>query len=216
LLLGPKRYTDLRRGLPNASPNILSHRLRELESAGVIRRRQLPPPAGSRVYELTDWGHELDEIVLSLGGWAARSPTPLPDAPIVSMDSVILALRGRFDPGAAHGLRASYELQLGEDRFRIEVADDEIQASRGAADQADATIDTDADTLAAVLWGGRPLADAQRSGELTIEGDKAAAKRLVRQGDPAERQLGQRPASRDASGRPAGGWCGPFGAAALA
>jgi DNA-binding HxlR family transcriptional regulator/putative sterol carrier protein len=180
LLLGPKRYTDLRRGLPNASPNILSHRLRELESAGVIRRRQLPPPAGSRVYELTDWGHELDEIVLSLGGWAARSPTPLPDAPIVSMDSVILALRGRFDPGAAHGLRASYELQLGEDRFRIEVADDEIQASRGAADQADATIDTDADTLAAVLWGGRPLADAQRSGELTIEGDKAAAKRLVR------------------------------------
>jgi DNA-binding HxlR family transcriptional regulator/putative sterol carrier protein len=180
LLLGPKRYTDLRRGLPNASPNILSHRLRELESAGVIRRRQLPPPAGSRVYELTDWGHELDEIVLSLGGWAARSPTPLPDAPIVSMDSVILALRGRFDPGAAHGLRASYELQLGDDRFRIEVADDEIQASRGAADQADATIDTDADTLAAVLWGGRPLADAQRSGELTIEGDKAAAKRFVR------------------------------------
>ena len=180
LLLGPKRYTDLRRGLPNSSPNVLSQRLRELESGGVIRRRQLPPPAGSRVYELTDWGRELDEIVLSLGGWAARSPTPLPDAPIVSMDSVILALRGRFDPSAAHGLRASYELRLGEDRFRIEVADDKIQAARGDADQADATIDTDADTLAAVLWGGQRLADAQRAGELTIEGDKAAAKRFVR------------------------------------
>jgi DNA-binding HxlR family transcriptional regulator len=180
LLLGPKRYTDLRRGLPNASPNVLSQRLRELESGGVIRRRQLPPPAGSRVYELTDWGRELDEIVLSLGGWAARSPTPLPDAPIVSTDSVILALRGRFDPGAARGLRASYELRLGDDRFGIEVADAEIQAARGDADQADATIDTDADTLAAVLWGGRPLADAQRSGKLTIEGDKAAAKRFFR------------------------------------
>jgi DNA-binding HxlR family transcriptional regulator/putative sterol carrier protein len=180
LLLGPKRYTDLRRGLPNASPNVLSQRLRELESAGVIRRRKLPPPAGSRVYELTDWGRELDEIVLALGGWAVRSPTPLPDAPIVSMDSVVLALRGRFDPGAAHGLRASYELRLGEDRFRIEVANDEIHTARRDTGHADATIDTDADTLAAVLWGGRPLADAQRSGELKIEGDKAAAKRFLR------------------------------------
>jgi DNA-binding HxlR family transcriptional regulator len=179
LLLGPKRYTDLRKGLPGASPNVLSQRLRELESAGVIRRRRLPPPAGSRVYELTEWGRELDEIVLSLGGWAARSPTPPPAAPIVSMDSVILALRGRFDPGAARGLRASYELRLGEDRFRIEVADDEIHAARGEADRPDATIDTDADTLAAVLWGARSLAEAQRSGDLTIEGDVTAAKRFV-------------------------------------
>src|SRR3954468_12768159 len=76
LLLGPKRYTDLRRGLPNASPNVLSERLRELERAGVVRRRKLPPPAGSRVYELTDWGLGLEEMVLSLGRWGARSPTP--------------------------------------------------------------------------------------------------------------------------------------------
>jgi putative sterol carrier protein len=107
-----------------------------------------------------------------------RSPTPVPDAPIVSMDSVILALRSRFDPGAAHGLRASYELRLGEDRFRIEVADDEVQAARGDADQADATIDTDADTLAAVLWGGWPLVDAQRWGSLTIEGGHGGGKAL--------------------------------------
>ncbi|MFL5847912.1 MAG: winged helix-turn-helix transcriptional regulator [Solirubrobacteraceae bacterium] len=180
LLLGPKRYTDLRRGLPGASPNVLSQRLRELESGGVIRRRQLPPPAASRVYELTDWGRDLDEIVLSLGGWAARSPTPLPDGPIVSVDSVILALRGRFDPAAAKGLRTSYELRLGDDRFRIEVAEDKIGAARGNADQWDAIIDTDADTLAAVLWGGRRLADAQRAGELTIEGDRAAARRFFR------------------------------------
>src|SRR4051794_40586324 len=76
LLLGPKRYTDLRRGLPNASPNVLSERLRELEQAGVVQRRKLPPPASSRVYELTEWGLDLEEVVQSLGSWASRSPMP--------------------------------------------------------------------------------------------------------------------------------------------
>jgi DNA-binding HxlR family transcriptional regulator/putative sterol carrier protein len=179
LLLGPKRYTDLRRGLPNASPNVLSQRLGELEGAGVIRRRKLPPPASARVYELTDWGLELEEIVMSLGHWGARSPSPAPDAPI-GVDSTVLALRARFDPGAARGLRAGYELRLGEDRFRIAVADGEIEVARGDADRADATIDTDPGTLAAVLWGDRPLADAQRSGSLAVEGDKAAVERFVR------------------------------------
>jgi DNA-binding HxlR family transcriptional regulator len=180
LLLGPRRYTDLRSGLPNASPNVLSERLRELERAGVVRRRKLPPPAASRVYELTDWGLGLEETVTALGQWAARSPTPPSDAPIVSAASIILALRSRFDPAAAHGLSAVYELRLGEDRFRIDVADDELEAERGSDDGADATIDTDPDTLGAVLWGDLSLTDAQRSGKLTVEGDKGAALRLVR------------------------------------
>jgi DNA-binding HxlR family transcriptional regulator/putative sterol carrier protein len=180
LLLGPKRYTDLRRGLPNASPNVLSERLRELEDAGVVRRRKLPPPASSRVYELTEWGLELEEIVMSLGRWAARSPTPPSDAPVVSTDSIILALRARFESGAAHGLRASYELRLGEDRFRIDVADDAIKIARGEAHQPDATIESDPDTLNKVLWGTRSLADAQRSRRMTIEGDKLLVERFVR------------------------------------
>jgi DNA-binding HxlR family transcriptional regulator/putative sterol carrier protein len=179
LLLGPKRYTDLRTGLPNASPNVLSERLRELERAGVIRRHKLPPPAGSRVYELTDWGRELEDIVISLGHWGARSPSLPTDAP-VGADSMILALRSRFDSGVAPGLHASYELRFGEDRFRIEVTDDQIEVARGGADQADATIDTDPNTLAAVLWGGEPLADAQRSGKITIKGDTAAVEHFVR------------------------------------
>lgn len=179
LLLGPKRYTDLRRGLANASPNVLSQRLAELEGAGVIRRRKLPPPAGARVYELTDWGRELEPTVMSLGRWAARSPTPPSPAPIRSADSIILALRARFDARAAHGLHAGYELRLGEDRFRIEVADDRLEIARGDADQADATVATDPDTIAAVLWGGRSLTDAQRSGAMTIDGDEATVERLV-------------------------------------
>lgn len=180
LLLGPKRYTDLRSGLPNASPNVLSQRLAELERAGVIRRHKLPPPAGSRVYELTDWGRELEDTVISLAHWAARSPSGLPiDAPI-GADSMILALRSRFDSGAAPGLRAGYELRLGEDRFRIEIADDEIEVARGGTAHADATIDTDPDTLAAVLWGGQPLRATQRSGKMTVEGDKTAVERFMR------------------------------------
>jgi DNA-binding HxlR family transcriptional regulator len=180
LLLGPKRYTDLRRGLPKASPNVLSQRLDELEEAGIARRRKLPPPASARVYELTDWGRELETTVMSLGRWAARSPKPPSDAPIVSADSIILALRARFDPGAARGLRARYELRLGEDRFRIEIADDAMTATRGEAEQSDATIETDPGTLDAVLWKGRSLADAQRAGSITIDGDKDAAERFLR------------------------------------
>jgi DNA-binding HxlR family transcriptional regulator/putative sterol carrier protein len=180
LLLGPKRYTDLRRGLPNASPNVLSERLRELERAGVVRRRTLPPPASSRIYELTEWGLELEEIVMSLGRWAARSPNPPSDAPIASADSVVLALRARFEPGAAPGLRASYELRLGKDRFRVDVADDDIEVARGDAHQPDATIETDPDTLNSVLWGTTSFADAQRSGTLTIDGDTALVERFVR------------------------------------
>jgi DNA-binding HxlR family transcriptional regulator len=194
LLLGPKRNTDLRRSLPNASPNVLSERLRELERAGVIRRRKLPPPAGARVFELTDWGRELEETVMSLGRWGARSPTPPSPAPIRSADSIILALRARFDPSAARGLRAGYELRLGEDRFRITVADDQLEAARGDADGADATIDTDPDTLNAVLWGGRPLADAQRSRRITIDGDKAAVERFVRLFPTPEPATAARPA----------------------
>jgi DNA-binding HxlR family transcriptional regulator len=179
LLLGPKRYMDLERGLPNASPNVLADRLRELERAGVVRRRKLPPPAGSRVYELTEWGRELEGIVVALGHWAARSPSGLRRGDPVEADSVILALRSRFDPGAAQGVRARYELRLGDDRFGIDVAEGRINVARGAADQADAMLDTDPRTLEAVLWGDRRLNDAERSGDLTIEGDKAAAKRFI-------------------------------------
>jgi DNA-binding HxlR family transcriptional regulator/putative sterol carrier protein len=178
LLLGPKRFTDLRSGLPGASPNVLAQRLRELEGTGVVQRRRLPPPAGSWVYELTDWGRELEAIVLSLGGWAIRSPS-FPDDAAVGVDSVVLALRSLFDSDAAAGLSARYELRLGEDRFRLRIAAGTIELARGPADDPDAIIETDVDTWRAVLWNGRELADALRAGDMRIEGDRRAVTRLV-------------------------------------
>src|SRR5687768_6063051 len=113
LLLGPKRFTDLRDGLPNASPNVLSQRLRELEQAEIVRRRKLPPPAATWVYELTDWGRELKPVAIALGTWALRSPT-FPETAPVGTDSVILALGTFFDTSAAGDLTSGYELRLGE------------------------------------------------------------------------------------------------------
>ncbi len=173
LLLGPKRFTDLRAGLPNASPNVLAQRLRELEGAGVVRRRKLPPPAASRVYELTDWGEELEPVIISLGRWGARSPSRPRDAGL-GVDSLILSFRTMFDPHAGDRLTASYELRLGEHSFRAEVADGQFEISRGGAEQPDAVIEADPATLAALVYNGRELAEALRSGEARIEGDRSA------------------------------------------
>jgi DNA-binding HxlR family transcriptional regulator len=178
LLLGPKRFTDLRAGLPNASPNVLAQRLRELEAAGVVRRRKLPPPAASRVYELTDWGLELEPVVIRLGRWGARSPS-LPREAGLGTDSLILSFRTMFDPRAAEGIEAVYELRLGEDRFRAEVTDGRFEILRGSAYRPDATIASDSATLAALVYGGQPLAGALRSGDVEIEGDEAAVERFL-------------------------------------
>jgi DNA-binding HxlR family transcriptional regulator/putative sterol carrier protein len=178
LLLGPKRFTDLRAGLPGVSPNVLAQRLRDLEQAGVVRRRKLPPPAASRVYELTEWGMELEPVIVRLGRWGARSPSRPRDAAL-GVDSLVLSFRTMFDSRAAQGLKASYELRLGEDVFRAVVANGWFEIVRGDAERPDAIISTDAGTLAALVYEGRELAEALRSGEVKVEGDESAVARFV-------------------------------------
>jgi DNA-binding HxlR family transcriptional regulator len=178
LLLGPKRFTDLRAGLPHVGPDILAQRLRELEQAEIVSRATLPPPAGSRVYELTERGRELEPVVLALGRFGSVAPFPAGDARI-GVDAVVIALKTLFDPGAADGHTGSYELRLADQRFRIGVADGAIAIARGEAPAPDAMIETDPGTLAAVLWHGRGLEAARRAGDLTIEGDRRAAARLL-------------------------------------
>jgi DNA-binding HxlR family transcriptional regulator len=178
LLLGPKRFTDLRAGLPHVGPDVLAQRLRDLEQSGLIRRGTLPPPAGSRIYELTERGHELEPVVLALGRFGSVAPFPPGEAGI-GVDAVVIALKSLFAPAAADRTTASYELRLGEQRFRLDVADGRIEVARGSAPAPDATIETDPGTLASVLWHGRKVDEARRAGDLAVEGDRAAVTRLL-------------------------------------
>jgi DNA-binding HxlR family transcriptional regulator len=178
LLLGPKRFTDLRRGLPHIGPDVLSQRLRELERAGVLCRRTLAPPAGSRVYELTERGRELEPVLLALGKWGSAAPVP-PGDPQLGVDSAIIALRTLFDAGAARELEATFGLRLGDQVFRARVARGELDLERGEASDADATISADPMTLGAVLWERVELAEAERAGAMTVEGDRQATRRFL-------------------------------------
>jgi len=180
LLLGPKRFTDLRHGLPNASSNILAARLRQLEEGNVVRHRRLPPPAPASVYELTEWGRELEPIVTRLGAWGARSPSP-PEQAAIGPDSIVLAFRSLFDPAAAEGLTASYELRLGnDDVFRIEVEEGELRLARGTVEDPDGAIATDPGTLAGLLSGQLRLEVALDSGLAEIEGSRRSVNGFLR------------------------------------
>jgi DNA-binding HxlR family transcriptional regulator len=178
LLLGPKRFTDLRAGLPRVGPDMLAARLRELEDAGVVRRRTLPAPAASRVYELTEWGAELAPVLMELGRWGSRAPFP-DQPPSLGIDAAVVALQTTFDPAAAAGLDETYELVLGDQAFTLTVSAGRLDVGRERRGVPAARIATDTATLAAVVWHGHPLARALNEGTLSVEGDEAAAGRLV-------------------------------------
>jgi DNA-binding HxlR family transcriptional regulator len=179
LLLGPKRFTDLRTGIPDVSPNVLGQRLRELDGAGILHRRRLAPPAAAQVYELTEWGRELEPAVLALGRWASYSPS-FPAGARMGPDSLVLAIKTTFQPKKAAGLEASYEMRLGEIPYEIRVTGGGLEAERGEAGDPDARIHTDPDSLASVVFGGRSLADAVKEGEVEFEGNRRAVNALVR------------------------------------
>jgi DNA-binding HxlR family transcriptional regulator len=179
LLLGPKRFTDLRHGLTHLGPDVLSQRLRELEQGGVVRRGSLPPPAGSRIYELTEWGRELEPVVLGLGRWGSRAPFPPGDTEL-GIDSLMLALKTLFEPARVNGLGAiTVEVRLGEQRFEVRAGDERIEIARGGAAYPDATIVTDPGTLQEILWHGRKLREATRAGALQIDGDRWIAEQFL-------------------------------------
>ncbi|HEY6637147.1 MAG TPA: winged helix-turn-helix transcriptional regulator [Solirubrobacterales bacterium] len=179
LLLGPKRFTDLRAGIPDISPNVLGQRLRELEESDIVRRRKLAPPAAVQVYELTDWGRQLEPAVLALGRWASQSPAFPRDAEM-GPDSLVLALKSSFQPEKADGLDGTYELRLEEIPFKITVKEGEFRAARGEAESPDAVIESDPSTVAGVVFGGNTLGKAIGSGDVAIDGSRRAVNALIR------------------------------------
>jgi DNA-binding HxlR family transcriptional regulator/putative sterol carrier protein len=179
LALGPKRFTDLRVGLPNVSPNVLAQRLRDLEEVGVVQKRKLPPPASVQVYELTEWGYGLEPVLVSLGRWAVHSPR-LPKNGTLGVNSLILSFRTMFHPDSAKGLEASYELRLGEETFYAKVANSEFEIARGNATKPDVILETEPMTLTALVYGGYSLSQAVKSAQVKLEGDKKALERFLK------------------------------------
>jgi DNA-binding HxlR family transcriptional regulator len=154
LLLGPKRFSDLRRGLPGASQSVLTQRLGELERAGVVRRRTLEPPASASAYELTGRGRELEPVLLRLSDWGSR--TAVTSGQELSVDALALAMRTTFDPAAAGDLRITAELRMDGDRLTVTVRNGKLDVRRGAgATPPDAVLETTAAELRATIFGGR-------------------------------------------------------------
>ncbi|GAA1675587.1 winged helix-turn-helix transcriptional regulator [Fodinicola feengrottensis] len=181
LVFGPKRFTDLSRGLPAMSQNVLSQRLRELQRIGLVRQRKLGPPASIRVYELTELGAELKSVLVAIGRWGSRIPLDAaPTASDLSVDALVLALVTTFDAAIAGDLAVRCELRFDDDRFHAEIADGRFAVDRGDASRPDVIIDADSPTLRSVVFGGRSLEDAVATGDLRLNGSAELAGLLVR------------------------------------
>jgi DNA-binding HxlR family transcriptional regulator len=198
LLLGPKRFTDLRAGLPRIGPDMLAARLRELEDVGLVAQRRLAPPAARTVYELTEYGHELEPVLHALGRWGSRRPLRQ-DPPPLSPDAAVVAMQTMFEPDSAArpsviALRldgSEFSLRVDADRLVATAGTGVVTAGAGAATAGpgaamagagvapEATIETDPGTLSAVLWHGLDIDQAIAEGRLAIDGDQPAARSLL-------------------------------------
>lgn len=180
LLMGPKRYTDLRASLPGIATDILTARLRTLEEAGFVRRRQLPRPAPATVYELTAEGLELRRVILALGrvGMSRLEGGPAPGED-VQVERLVLALRVSFQGDRFADVSETYGLTIDGESFTVEVIDGVVTTSPGAAASAAPQIRTDVDTFIALLTGELTAAAALDDGRAEIEGDRAALGRFV-------------------------------------
>jgi DNA-binding HxlR family transcriptional regulator len=177
LLHGPKRYTDLAEGLPGIGTNVLASRLRDLERFGVVRKRKLPPPAASTVYELTDYGLELEEVMHALARWGARSlGPPRPDDELYP-EWGVNALPALFNAEAARGLTETYVFAIGPDTFTARIENGHLYPCVEPAEDADLRVETDMDTFFGLATGGLTPSDAVATGRARIEGDPAVFER---------------------------------------
>jgi DNA-binding HxlR family transcriptional regulator len=177
LLLGPQRFSDLRTALPGASSNLLTDRLRELEAREVLNRRKLAPPAGSWVYELSDWGRELEPILLALGGWGLRVPRG--EGATLNATSVMLFLRGDGKPDPAQP-PTEYRVEFTQSVWTVRAEDGAIHVWRGEPGTVAAGISTDPVTLNALFEDPDTLPDRVAAGAVHTSGDPAALDRLLR------------------------------------
>lgn len=172
LALGPKRFKDVLDGLPGVSTNVLASRLRELERNGIIERRVLPPPAASSVYELTQYGRDLEPAMLALGRWGARSLGARGQRALRS-HWLALALKATFRPEAADGRARTYEVRLQDGSFVARLRRRKLDVTAGTAEDADLVLEADDEALVALLAG------APTEGVRVVAGDPGELDRFV-------------------------------------
>lgn len=178
---GPKRYVDLLDGSPGISTDVLAARLRDLEEAGVIRRRTLPPPAASKVYELTDRGRELGPVLSSLSRWGMQLLGTKEDDEAFRPQWLATGLRGMLRPSRAKDVTLDVDFELGSgDRVRIHVEDGRLHAVNEWSTSPDVLVRSDLETLAALAEGSLRVDDALADGRLVLEGDDEAVRKYQR------------------------------------
>ena len=177
LIFGPKRFRDLRAGLPNASQNVLSQRLRELEESGIVRRTELGPPVSAHVYELTDRGHQLEPVLIALSRWGASQHSP--DESTMSTDAFMLLLKALYRPQPAGTPPLAVTIAVGADAFAIDVLPAGVSVARGTHASADLSLKAGVDTLRALIFTNRDVEDAIAAGDLAVDGDLAVARRFL-------------------------------------
>ena len=178
LMLGPRRFGELKASLHGISANVLTQRLEGLEAAGIVTRRKLPPPASVQVYELTPWGYEAGPVFQAMGRWAVRSPAHDPTRPFSAV-SLMLSFRTMMDVQRTSGLRARIGFRIGEQTFILGIDDGKVALGRGDLAGLDLVFTGTTGAIGAAAYGGVPLRALEAQGELRIDGDRALAERFV-------------------------------------
>ncbi len=172
LAYGPRRFSGLKRDLTGISANVLSQRLTELESRGLVRKLKLPPPASVQVYEATEWGLEAVPMIANLGRWAARSP--LHDASLpMSHVSIIMSLQTLISPELSAGLNLRVGFRLGDADYVTTVHDGCLDVERREPTECNLVFTGSPTAVAAVVHGGAPL------DTIAINGDTGLARRFI-------------------------------------
>ena len=180
LFTGPKRFKDLLEGLPGIGTNLLAARLKDLEGYGVVRRATLPPPAASRVYELTELGRSLEAVVMGLARWGLEFLGASREEDDRQPAWAMVALRSVLKPEATEETRESYEFLVDDEVFHVWVAAGETEVRQGSAAEPALVVRSDTRTLLAVAAGRIEPAEAVASGEIWMEGDRDARERCMK------------------------------------
>jgi DNA-binding HxlR family transcriptional regulator/putative sterol carrier protein len=163
LMLGQRRYTDLAEALPGIGSNILTTRLRELEAAGIVRKTKLPPPFAVSVYELTDYGRELDVVLRALAQWGARTL----GAPAPEDCWSMYAVHVRFRPESA--VDGTYEIRfVGGETISLQVTDGALVAMKLSAEDPTLVVEAAPEDLHAVIGGDVDAAAAVTAGRVRL------------------------------------------------